>query len=163
LRIFINNQQNYVEILSNEKIDLLLKEKKYKNKHNLLIKFSEFGILKFLFCCKRFKYADFLKQQEFYTQGEKKINQYLDVLKLMKLFENFERLKSLILNKQQIFAFDYFKKRDLSEINKNKVENLQELYKYLKGIKDFSENQNIISDEKITYFLDKDIKNFFSI
>jgi len=80
----------------------------------------------------------------------------------MKLFENFERLKSLILNKQQIFAFDYFKKRDLSELNKNKVENLQELYKYLKGM-EFSENHNLISDENIIYLLDQDIKNFFSI
>jgi len=161
--ISINHQQNNLEIFSNEKIYIFLKEKKYKKKKNLLIKFSELGILKFLFCCKRFKYADFLKQQEFYTQGEKKINRYLDVFKLMKFFENFEILKSLILNKQQIFAFDYFKKRDLSELNKNKVENLQELYKYLKGIKEYSENHNLISDENITYFLDQDIKNFFSI
>jgi len=66
--ITINRQQNNDEILSNEKIDLFLKEKKFKKKQTLLIKFSELGILKFLFCCKRFKYADFLKQQEFFTQ-----------------------------------------------------------------------------------------------
>jgi len=159
---FIQKQNNN-ENLSKETISLFLKEEKNKQKNNPLIRFSEFEILKFFFCCKRFKYADFLKQEEFYAQAGKKIIRYLDVIKHMKLFENFENLKSLILNKHQIYAFDFFKKRDLREINLSKEENLLELFKYFMDKDTFSRSKNIIPDNKIIFLLNQDLKNLFNI
>jgi len=161
-RISLTKHENNSNI-SKETIRKFLIEKNRRIKQNPLISFSELKILKFLFCCKRFKDDEFLKQEQFYSQAEKKINRYLDVQKLMKLFENFEKLKSLILNKHQINAFDYFKKRDLREIHKNKEETLLELYKYFKGKELVVGNHNIISDEKIILLLDQDITNLFNI
>jgi len=158
----IIKQENNINFLSKEAINLFFKEKKNKHKKYPLISLSEIEILKFLFCCKSVKHADFIKKEVFYFQAEKKINKYLDAQKLMKLFENFEKLKILLLNRQQINAFDFFKKRDLSEINSNKENNLIDLYKYLKEER-LANDQNLIPDNKIILFLDQDIKNLINI
>jgi len=81
----------------------------------------------------------------------------------MKLFENFERLKSLILNKHQIYAFDNFMKRDLTDIYTDKTDSIFELFKYFNGNQRISRNLNLIPDEKIKKLLDQDLKNLLNI
>jgi len=81
----------------------------------------------------------------------------------MKLFEKFELLKSLILNKHQSCAFDISKKSNLNDIYKYKVKSLNELFNYFNYNQISQRNKNIILDEKIKILLDHDIKKFLNI
>jgi len=119
--------------------------------------------MKYIFCLKRFKDANFIKQEYIHIHAERKINGYLNVLKFMKLFEKFESLKNLILNKHQSCAFDISNKRYLKDIYKDKAKSLYELFNYFNYNQRLQRNQNIIPDEKIKMLLDQEIKRLLNI
>lgn len=112
---------------------------------------------------KKFKNTNFLRQEDIHIYAKRKVNGYLNVLKYMKLFENFEKLKSLILNKHQIYAFENSFKRDLTDIYKDKAESLFELCKYFNRKEKTTKFMNIVSDQKIKIIFDQDLKNFLNL
>jgi len=165
-RIFVQKQIKNncsAKSITLEKIFLFIKDKNNKKKTDLLIKFSCFDIIKYLFCGKRFKDENFLNQEKIHIHVERKINGYLNILKLMKLFENFKRLKKLILNNHQICIFENSKKRIWTDIYKDKIKSLFELSKYFKGNKKLTRFRNIIPDDKLKILLDQDLKNLLNL
>jgi len=77
----------------------------------------------------------------------------------MRMFENFEKLKKLILNKNQLYAFNHMRTRDLGEIDLDKQQCLYELLNYYKEKTKNPENQgDLVSDEAIFSMLKGDVK-----
>jgi len=138
-----------------EKIDLLLKVNKLykykfnannffkesKNKEKEYIKLTKLDlIISSLICCDKGKKKNLLEKEQIFHIAEKKIDSYLNVLNYFDFFEDFEKLKNVILNDAQNLAFNFIRKRsqfDLSEPNYSE--------KIIKSLENFKANNNNLS------------------
>ncbi len=80
----------------------------------------------------------------------------MNVLKLMKLHQNFEKLKVFVLDKQKLSLFDCTKKRNLFQSSKNHDEmviNLHNLFNLMNN----NEKNKFVNEMK--NYLDEDILN----
>jgi len=109
---------NEEDISLNEKIDLLLKNKKKKSNKNKLVELSIFEFFYIFFPCKRIKNKSLIEREYLIIKSERLIAKYLDESNYFKLFERFEKLKLIILNNPQAFSFNFIKNRNPSEIFK---------------------------------------------
>jgi len=164
-RIFLHKKSKNIcssKTMNLDKIYQFIKEKKNKKKTDIIIKFSYFDIIKYLFCGKRFKDENFLKQEKIHIHVERKVNGYLNILKLMKLFENFERLKKLILNNHKS-AYLTIQRRGSGMISIKTKQSHYLIYLYILINQKLSKFHNIIPDDKVKILLDQDIINLLNL
>lgn len=105
--------------------------------------FSKYEFFLRFIPCKKIKSISLIEREKIITKAEKKVADYLDVFNYTKLFENFEKLKYILLNNNQVLCFDYIKNRKPSDI--------------------FKENYNEKIFETIQYFKDKFKEHNFDI
>ncbi len=146
-----------------DKIDELVKEKRstdnnthnfFKRQHKNEKKYVKFSRLEYLInfaCCEIFKSKRIIEKDKLFNLGLNKIDSYLNVYNYIDLFEDFEKLKSIVFNDDQNFAFNFLKKKSPIQIS-------EPIYadKILKTIEYFKANGNNFS------FIDKRIKDNLS-
>jgi hypothetical protein len=81
------------------------------------LKFSFFETLKISFGCILFNNhgKEFRRKLLFYNLGKGKIMEYFDIINLVRILEEFERLKKIMLTKNQLSIFQLNKKQKLSD------------------------------------------------
>ena len=146
----------------NKKIDEFILTRKKDKLRKRIVELSFKDTINSLICFNKCKSSKLLEKDKMYESAEIKIKGYLNVLKLMRMYENFENLKKIIFSKPQIMGFDFIKNRDYREIEKNKKENLKKLNIYYKDIVDSNEVYNEY-DEKIIELLGKDIISVLNV
>ena len=149
-----NVKKNNQKIKSD--LDEFLKNRK-KNKHNLkILKFSTYNLIVSIICVKKLKSNKLREKENIFYIGKDKVNGYLNIYKLMKFYENFEKLKLIIFNEFQIKSFNFMKKRTLNEIQNKTDSNLFDLFNYFNNNKENSINREL--DQKFYHLLDNDVK-----
>lgn len=94
----------------------------YLHRHNKnrglekFVKFKHFEFLKSMFFCKACKSPSLLEREEIFNRIKSKIRKYLDVNNLLYLYEEFEKLKKIMLNDNQITAMQFFKKDEILDV-----------------------------------------------
>ena len=142
-------QEKYLKIKIEKFIE---KEKEREKKKKRRIKFNYCDFLKLIFCGKFIKNKNLKESQKVFDGLKDRINDNLDIVNYIKLFENFHKLKKLLLNPDQNFSFDYLSNRPIDDILKNNLEdNLRSSFKY------FNErnNKNLLDSK------DKELLNNF--
>jgi len=132
-----------------------------KIQRSKLIKLSKIEFLQTFFLCRKFKNENLIKKEKLFFEAEKKIYGYLDVINYAMLFEDFEKLKALLLNEHQITAFDFIpNKPKKNELGKQGfLLNVLKSAKYLNSnIK--RESENSIDSKMIPQFY-KSYKDFY--
>ena len=178
-------KQRIFDIMSFQRWELIkkLKEKfpddnlrKYKNlklkKHHL--KFSFWEYLKLAFKGKKIGLSE---RDKLFIEGEMKIEREMDIINIVKRFQDVENLKKILLNEKQLYLFEFLSKpmiclrtekarasrkelliessQKINPQNKNENDNYKMyllIYKELKN----NENKSIV-DQKLLNLLDDDI------
>jgi len=125
-------------------VKIKLKNEKIKRNLKKFVKFSKSEFcLKFI-PCKRIKSKSFLERENLIAKAEDKIAEFLDVCSYTRLFENFENLKSILLNPCQKLSFDFIKNRKHDEIFKENYDNRihQSILYFKKKVKDLTLREN---------------------
>lgn len=91
--------------------------KRNENTQKKLINLSNFELILSLICCTKIKKSALINKEVIFAKAEKRIIEYLNVLNYFDLFEDFEKLKFILLNENQNFSFYFLRKRSLDEIS----------------------------------------------
>jgi hypothetical protein len=92
------------------------------NKRSKRLKISYFQIIGRL-CCSAIRLKTTLKKFNLYDRGKSLLDSYLDILKIVKLEEEFEKLMLILLNKHQLSMFHFISKDIYSLEEKEEKEN----------------------------------------
>ena len=102
--------------------------------------------------CNRCKNPEELLKEKIYKIAEDKIYQYLNVFNFFDLQEDFEKLKLILLDKNNNLLFDFIKKRTFEEISGEKY--FDDLLESIVYYKENKGDVNII-DRKIMKNIDE--------
>jgi len=124
-----------------EKIITFLKNEKKKTNLKKFVKLSKSEFCLKLIPCKRIKSTSLIQRENLIENAEDKISEFLYVCNYTRLFENFENIKSILLNPCQILSFDYLNNRNHDELFKENYEN--RLYESIIYFKQKIKNLNL--------------------
>jgi len=132
--------KNVYEKNLKEKITNFLKNEKKNINLKKFVKLSKCEFCLKLIPCKRIKSKSFIEKENLIAKAEDKIAEILDVCNYIRLFENFEKLKLILMDPSQILSFDYLKNRNADQLFKeNYDKRLYESILYFKQkIKDLT-------------------------
>lgn len=107
------------------------KNHKSNNNKQKFLKFTRCDFFKLFLFCKSFKSKDFRIKEMIFNKAEYTVYGYLDILNFTKFYEDFQKLKSLILNENQVIAFEFLNNRNFEDIiNLNFNKQILKTYKY---------------------------------
>jgi len=121
-------------------------DNKYFNiKKNLkkekIIRFSNWEIIYLNLCCRRIKNKKLKRKYELYKIGEEKLENMLEIYNLLEKLEEIEKLKVILLNKQQLGLFNFMSSEKISLYSDN-LKNSQ-----LNELREFQKNEDKLNIE----------------
>ena len=86
-----------------------------------------------IFCGKNLKNPQLKESQKVFDSLADRINDNLDIVNYINLYENFHKLKMVVLNENQNFCLKFLMSRDIEDItNDNYEDNLKNSIDYFK-------------------------------
>jgi hypothetical protein len=143
----VNRQSDNI-IGRDKQIEFKIKEFTQTTRHNFRLSFGNKIVKVFsdVFCCKCFKNKAVL----YYNAAYRKLNSYIDYIKVTKLLREFKQFKKIMLNQDQVKLFKYHKKRVITLDNiENENQDKQKEINYLELYNVFQKCQEEAKKDEI--------------
>ena len=139
-----------------DKVKSFVNTEKIKTKK--FIDLTNGDILKMMICCRCVKTQKLLEKEIVFKEFENKIQKYLDILNYTQFIEDFEKIKHVLFNKNQITSLEFSRERNYHEILNIRDEDI--VLKSINYFKEKIKNQNLDPlDRKLMGYFSKDYLN----